>query len=433
MTQTLVTVRPGQSEMHIPADRRRVGSDRRSRLLIGCEVVVGLELMLALVDTEVAVELVLIRGGLVAAFTLVTAILTARLGHGVGALQPAAAGVCALVLGSLGIGTGAGIGVAGLALVGAGPGSVFGVAAMIAGLVVTIAAAVWLLRPLRKPLRLLAIPAAVLVAQFWLLPVLMAVLGTHAPAQAFATRTPAGAERVSFAGADNATLVGWFTPSTNGATVIVLAGAGSTKADTMAQASVLVRHGYGVLAYDARGAGESSGHAMLWGWGGERDLSAAVTYLESRPDVDRNRIGVLGESMGGEVAITGTARDPRLRAVVAEGATGRVCEDLSYLPGDMEGSIHRFDSCLGWALAGLMTGAPAPEPLAASVRSLGTRPLLLIAADIDTERAATSAWRDESPATIRLWQPAETGHTGGLSAHPAEWESRVIEFLDAAL
>ena len=64
---------------------------------------------------------------------------------------------------------------------------------------------------------------------------------------------------------------------------------------------------------------------MLYGWGGENDLSAAVTYLSSRPGVDAGRIGVLGLSMGGEIAITGAALDPRLKAIVAEGATARTC------------------------------------------------------------------------------------------------------------
>ena len=40
------------------------------------------------------------------------------------------------------------------------------------------------------------------------------------------------------------------------------------------------------------------------------DVTAAVTYLQHQPDVDANRIGVLGLSMGGEQAIGAAAADP---------------------------------------------------------------------------------------------------------------------------
>ncbi len=255
------------------------------------------------------------------------------------------------------------MGIVSLVMLGATPAGLFGLAAFAAGLYLSAAAGWWLLRPLGRVWRLVGVPATLVVAQFWLLPLVAGMLATHAPQPAFTATLPANAERVTVPAIDGTTLVGWFTPTKNGATVIVLAGAGGTKADTAAQANVLTRNGYGVLAMDPRGAGESGGHSMLYGWGGENDLSAAVTYLASRPGVDAGRIGVLGLSMGGEVAITGAALDPRLKAVVAEGATARTCADQTYLGTDMEGTIHHFDSCLGWVVSGLLTDAPQPAPL----------------------------------------------------------------------
>ena len=32
-----------------------------------------------------------------------------------------------------------------------------------------------------------------------------------------------------------------------------------------------------------------------------------------------------------------------------------------------------------------------------------------------------------------LWKIADAGHTGGLDAHPAEYEQRVVAFFDHAL
>ena len=58
---------------------------------------------------------------------------------------------------------------------------------------------------------------------------------------------------------------------------------------------------------------------MDFGCWGNSDISAPVTWLQGRVDVQGSRIAVVGESMGGEDAI-GAAADPRIRAVVAEGA-----------------------------------------------------------------------------------------------------------------
>ena len=60
--------------------------------------------------------------------------------------------------------------------------------------------------------------------------------------------------------------------------------------------------GYGVLLLDARGHGDSGGRAMDLGWFGDLDVTAAVDHLAARDDVDPDRIGAVGMSMGGEEA-----------------------------------------------------------------------------------------------------------------------------------
>ena len=82
--------------------------------------------------------------------------------------------------------------------------------------------------------------------------------------------------------------------------------------------------GYGVLAFDFRGYGDS---------GGERgrvipaeqaiDIKSAVTWLTKSADVDPERIGVVGSSLGGSVAIMAVADDPRVRVCVAGCPLGR--------------------------------------------------------------------------------------------------------------
>jgi dipeptidyl aminopeptidase/acylaminoacyl peptidase len=97
--------------------------------------------------------------------------------------------------------------------------------------------------------------------------------------------------------------------------VIVLTGSGSTRDDVLDHAALVARAGYGALFLDFRGHGNSGGRIMDLGWGAERDVHSAVSWVLGQPGV--TRVGVLGLSMGGEVALTAAAEDPRIAAVVA--------------------------------------------------------------------------------------------------------------------
>jgi pimeloyl-ACP methyl ester carboxylesterase len=123
-------------------------------------------------------------------------------------------------------------------------------------------------------------------------------------------------ENVKFTTGDGLELEGWYVPSKNGAAVIAFPGRNGPQAKTR----MLARHGYGVLLFDRRGEGRSEGEPNAWGWGGEADIEAAIAYLQRRPDVDPERIGGIGLSVGGEMMIEAAAQTDELAAVVSEGA-----------------------------------------------------------------------------------------------------------------
>ena len=72
-------------------------------------------------------------------------------------------------------------------------------------------------------------------------------------------------------------------PSRNRAAVIVVPG----RSGPAAHARMLARHGYGVLLFDRRGEGESEGDVNAFGWGGDADIKAAVTFSHSAPTSTR--------------------------------------------------------------------------------------------------------------------------------------------------
>ncbi len=271
--------------------------------------------------------------------------------------------------------------------------------------------------------------------QFVIVPLATAVYGTNAPRPALDATTPADRGfpfvDATFFTTDHVRLSGWYIPSRNGAAIALLHGSGETRSSVLDHAVVLARHGYGVLLFDARGHGRSGGQANEFGWYGDRDTSAAVTYLATRPDVRAGRIAALGESMGGEEAIGAAASDPRIRAVVAEGALGRVPADASWLPYDLPGLIGRADIWIQSQVTDVLSGAPRPIGLRAAVKEIAPRPVLFIAGkdEIDGDRG----YRDASPGNVRLWELPDTPHTAGLARHPLEWEQRVVTFLDDAL
>ena len=131
-------------------------------------------------------------------------------------------------------------------------------------------------------------------------------------------------EDVTFTTSDGLEIAAWYVPSRNGAAVII-----PGRAKSQPHARMLIEHGYGVLLFDRRGEGASEGDPNLYGWGGCRDVHAAVDFLQGRPDVDPDRIGGLGLSVSGEMLLQAAAESSDLAAVVSEGAgTRSMSEEL---------------------------------------------------------------------------------------------------------
>jgi len=71
--------------------------------------------------------------------------------------------------------------------------------------------------------------------------------------------------------------------------------------------------GFAALVFNFRGCGPSQGNIDMPGW--TRDLEAAVDFLYMLPEVDRNKIYLLGSSGGAAASIYAAAHDKRVSAV----------------------------------------------------------------------------------------------------------------------
>lgn len=270
-----------------------------------------------------------------------------------------------------------------------------------------------------------------------------AVAASYAPRPELGGRTPADLglayRDVTFASSDGEELAGWYIPTRNGAAVVLLHGAGSTRSGVLEQAALLAGHGYGVLLFDGRGHGESAGRAMDFGWYGESDACGAVDFLTQQRGVSPEGIGLLGLSMGGEQAIGAAGVDERVAAVVAEGATNRVAADKEYLDAyGVRGELQqRVDAVTYW-FTGLLTAAPEPSSLRQSVSRAAARPdptrfLLITAGEVPDEGHAADYIQGSSNDTVQTWTVPGAGHTRGLETAPTEWEQRVVAFFAGSL
>jgi 2,6-dihydroxypseudooxynicotine hydrolase len=110
-------------------------------------------------------------------------------------------------------------------------------------------------------------------------------------------------------------------PNTQGPfpTAILLGGLESTKEESHQFENMLLKRGVATCTFDGPGQGEMFFDVTLQP-DFERYTSAVVDWLETLPEVDIQRLGVLGRSLGGYYAVRSAATDHRFNACVAWGA-----------------------------------------------------------------------------------------------------------------
>jgi dipeptidyl aminopeptidase/acylaminoacyl peptidase len=199
-------------------------------------------------------------------------------------------------------------------------------------------------------------------------------------------------------------------------------------------AAALHRSGYTVFTYDTRGCGRSSGE-ITFGAREQEDLVSVVDHLVPRPDVDAERIGALGFSMGGATTLLAAARDPRIKAVVADSAWKTAKSWLR--PSVRAVFLHPRDhfSALSLTFAELRAGVDLDDlrPVDA-MRGLSGRPVLLIHGSADdvvlpADAEALVAANGEA----ELWRIAGAAHGATVAPGGATTSDRIADFFDGAL
>lgn len=235
---------------------------------------------------------------------------------------------------------------------------------------------------------------------------------------------------------DGLRLVGWYVPSRNGALVIAQHGYKSQRGEMLNEAALLHRHGYGVLITSLRAHDMSDGDLITFGKHEMEDLGAWHQFATTLPEVDDGRIGILGNSLGGTLAIEFAARTPAIRAVAANSA-------FSSLEDTLETSVRFFSGLPPFPFVPLITfWAEREADIRVSsvnamhwIARLSPRPVLLMQGGTDVVISIASGDRLFQAAghPKELWFEPQVGHAGFDRALPGEYEKRVVGFFDRYL
>jgi dipeptidyl aminopeptidase/acylaminoacyl peptidase len=239
--------------------------------------------------------------------------------------------------------------------------------------------------------------------------------------------------RVPLDGGD--ALDGWLLPGRECAVVLVLHGYGREHSRAWRYGAFLHAAGYGVLAVDFRSSRGSRRLPTTLGHHEVVDAQAALDWLRAEPSLAGHAVGLLGESLGGSVALLVAAENPDVRAVVVDGAFAHATlalEDSSQRWARLPRQSARLARLVGRMVTGRDLGEVDVESAAGR---LDGRPVFIIHALEDDRLSSANAhrlWR-AGGARDPLWNIPGAGHNEGWRRHPVEYERHVLAFFDRHL
>lgn len=228
--------------------------------------------------------------------------------------------------------------------------------------------------------------------------------------------------RIAFEGSE---IIGYLRlpKCSNGPVAVLLAisGLDSRKEDMAMNYGTLLQYGIGFLAIDSPGTGQAPVKASDTS---ERMFSRAIDYLLTRPEVDKTRLAVVGQSFGGYwAAKLAIVEHERLRAVVAQSPL----VDAGFQKGFVWTRLHgnrEYLFGMAAAMEAILDNAHSEEDVAEAFPKLSlvkqgligkpTAPMLIIAGALDTQVPVADAYLLLSNGDVpkEAWINPKGGHLG---------------------
>lgn len=238
---------------------------------------------------------------------------------------------------------------------------------------------------------------------------------------------------------DGTTLRGWYLPPKQAPAplAVVCHGHKGTAGDFLKQAQFLHEAGYGVVMPHLRHHGNSDKGLITFGLREAEDVIAFVDESARFVEHAGQPVVAVGYSMGAVTVLHATARDPRIRAVIADSpfvslpAQART-EVRRMLPAATVEPLASFLITAACALTGVKEDAWDVKPW---LEKIAPRPVFLIHGldDKKIPPAATEELAASVPQGSEIWFVPNTRHIEARKTDPVQYRQRVLGFLERAL
>jgi alpha-beta hydrolase superfamily lysophospholipase len=238
-------------------------------------------------------------------------------------------------------------------------------------------------------------------------------------------------QEITFQARDGLTLFGRFVRSRNHATILLLHPLHSAGSRMLLYAEFLARAGYGVFMIDLRAHGSSDGDTSTCGLREADDVAGAVDYLLHRLDVNGQKIGALGISLGAQAALRGALKTDYLHALALEGLGPVTLSDHGGRPRSLRRLFHYPFHWIYYRVYEFMVRG-RDTSVTESIGKIAPRPVLLIASgekDIYFNRIFFQAAQEPK----ELWELPEGEHEAAILHDSQAYIERVVEFFNETL
>lgn len=203
--------------------------------------------------------------------------------------------------------------------------------------------------------------------------------------------------------------------------LIAISGLDSRKEDMANNYGAILQYGVGFIALDSPGTGQSPVKA---GVNAEREFSKVLDYLQTRPDVDKSRIGMVGQSFGAYWATKlAIVEHDRLRAVVAQSPPVDGMFQREFLLNRLQGN-REYLFGMASAMEAILDNVTTIDRCVDEMEKLSlvkqgllgkpTAPMLIIAGALDTQVPISDAYLLLSNGDVpkEAWINPHGGHLG---------------------
>ena len=242
-------------------------------------------------------------------------------------------------------------------------------------------------------------------------------------------------EGLTFHSHDGLKLAAWYVPASvpTNKGLVVFHGHTSNK-DTMFKKYGWLRQKYNLFLYDSRYHGDSEGKYTTLGYYERKDAQIAIDQLRARGNTS---VGLIGESMGGAVAINAGAADKGVKAVWSDCAFSSLQDAIA-----PRAAARKYPMATGVGMAVVATVSVKARARVATadpvkvVKQLTPRPLYLVHGQKDDDTTPINAEKLHEAAkgpNTTMWWTADADHAQSVDKYPAEYKTRAFAFFDAAL